>query len=195
MHVHLRRLSGALSAAIAVSATALPISAQADVVSLSTCNSNTLSQAFAPWQDPSNYEVAPGGQFNDSSWTLAGGARLVPGAEPYAAAGSLSSNSLDLPTGSTATSPSTCVTAAYPTIRFFVSGSGAVQVNVIYGGQVIQSGVVPANGSWAPSPVLATGSAVVGAANGGTAQVQLQLTAVQGEPQVSDVFIDPWGRG
>jgi len=196
MNVHVRRRFGTLAAALAVGATALFASAaQADVVNVNTCNSNTLSQAFAPWADPSNYELAPGGQFNDSSWALAGGAQLVSGAEPYAAGGSLSPNSLDLPAGGTATSPASCVDAAYPTIRFFVAGSGSVQLNVVYAGQVIQSGVVPAGGSWMPSPVLPTGSAIVGAANGGTAQVSLQFVALSGEPRVSDVFIDPWGRG
>ena len=73
----------ALAAATVLAAPA----AQADPVSLSACNSNTLSQAFLPWGDPSNYEVAPGGTFGDSSWALSGGATIVPGAEPFAATG------------------------------------------------------------------------------------------------------------
>jgi hypothetical protein len=169
--------------------------AQADApVSLSTCNSNNLSQVFQPWVDPSNYELAPGGDFERGSapWTLSGGARLVRGGEPFAVTGTLGSTALSLPAGATAVSPSTCVTAAYPDLRFFIAGSGTVQVSVIYGNTVIPAGTVPAGGDWAPGPIAVTGSAVAGAENGGTAQVSIALTALSGNPLIDDVYIDPW---
>jgi len=183
-----------LTAALAAVLTAAP-AASADLVSLSACNSNTLSRYFSPWADPAYYELAPGGSFSDSSWTLAGGATLVSGGEPFAVLGSVSPNSLSLPSGASATSPSTCVDAAYPDIRFFVAGSGTVGVNVIYNGTVIPSGVVPAGGSWMPGPITVTGSAITGAENGGTAQIQIQLVGLSGNPEVSDVFIDPFHGG
>src|SRR5207248_1955658 len=97
-----------------------------------------------------------------------------------AVSGTPSSSSLSLPAGSSADSPATCVNAAYPTIRFFVSGIGVVGVNVVYNGTVIPSGTVVAAGGWAPGPVAVTGSAVTGALNGGTAQVSLRLTGLLG---------------
>ena len=171
--------------------------AQADPVSMSTCNSNTLSQIFSPWGDPSNYELAPGGDFEAGSaaWALSNGAAIVSGSEPFAATGSLGNGSLSLPAGATAVSPATCVTAAYPDLRFFVAGTGTVQVSVIYGNTVIPSGTVPAGGSWAPGAIAVTGSAVAAAANGGTAQVSIALTALNGSPLVDDVYIDPWRSG
>ena len=122
----LRRLFGGFSTTVAfaaLSAIALPGSAaQASVIKLSACNLSTLSQPFAPWLDPASYELAPGGDFENTRWKLAGGARRVPGSEPFAATGALGSSSLELPAGTSAQSPSTCVDAAYPTIRFFTSG-------------------------------------------------------------------------
>lgn len=191
-----RRFALALSAMSAL-ATAVLLgapAAQADLVDLSACNANALTQPFLPWADPSFYELAPGGTFSGSSWTLSGRASLVPGGEPWAVTGTPSSSSLSLPGGSSAQSPSTCVNAAYPTIRFFVGGTGIVAVSVVYNGVVIPSGLAVAGGSWAPGPIAVTGSAIVGALNGGTAHVSLRLTGVLGSPKVSDVFIDPWGR-
>ena len=99
-----------------------------------------------------------------------------------------------MPAGSSAQSPSTCVDAAYPSIRFFVGGTGTVAVNVIYNGAVIPAGVASAAGGWMPSPVEITSSALWGLLSGGTAQVSIQLTALSGNPQVDDLFIDPWNR-
>ena len=114
---------------------ALPLSAaQADVANLSRCNGSTLSQPFAPWSDPSWYELAPGGDFESPAWTLTGGAELTAGSEPYAATGTLGSSSLSLPAGASAQSPTTCVDAAYPTVRFFIAGTGLVAVNMVDGG-------------------------------------------------------------
>jgi hypothetical protein len=191
-----RRLATAASAVSALAAGALLVApaAQADLVDLSACNSNALTQPFLPWTDPSSYELAPGGTFGDSSWTLSGRASLVSGGEPWAVAGSPSSSSLSLPAGSSATSQLTCVNAAYPTARYFVGGSGVLAVSMVYNGLAIPAGVAIAGGSWAPSPVAVTASAITGALNGGTAQVSLRFTSVLGNPRVSDVFIDPRGR-
>ena len=179
-------------AAFAALALAIVPAAQADVVSVSACNSNALNQVFSPWVDPAYYELAPGGDFASNAWSLSGGAQVVSGGPAYAAPGATGGSALSLPAGSSATSPSTCVNAAYPDIRFFVAGTGSVQVSVVYGDTVIPSGVVPAGGSWAPGPVTVTGSAIEGAINGGTAQVSIVLSALSGNPLVDDVYIDPW---
>jgi hypothetical protein len=180
----------------AAAALALPLSAaHADVVNLNPCNGSTLSQAFAPWSDPSWYELAPGGDFESSAWTLADGAQLTAGSEPFAATGTLGSSSLSLPAGASAQSPSTCVDAAYPTVRFFIAGTGLVAVSVIDGGLDIPAGVAVASGNWLPTQVMLTDAPVVAALSRGTAHVSLQLTALTGAPRVDDVFIDPWNRG
>jgi hypothetical protein len=165
------------------------------LVNLNTCNLSALSQPFARWLDFSFYELAPGGDFESSTWTLTGEAKLVAGGEPYAAPGELGSSSLSLPAGSSAQSPVTCVDAAYPSIRFFIAGEGLVAVNIVDGSLVIPAGVAGAGGEWSPTPVMLTLSAVLGALSGGTAQVSLTFTGLSGSPRIDEVFIDPWSRG
>ena len=149
-----RRLVGGVSIAIALGASAAlapPVSAAAaDPVNFAACNNATLSQAFAPWGDPSSYELAPGGEFESAAWTLDGRAQITAGSEPYAASGTLGNSSLSLPAGSSAQSPETCVDAAYPTVRFFIAGTGLVAVNVIDGGLDLPAGVAAASGAWDP---------------------------------------------
>lgn len=193
-----RRLLSGVSIAITLglaTALALPVSAAADPINLAPCNDASLSQAFAPWADPSWYELAPGGDFESPAWTLDGGAELTPGGEPYAATGALGDSSLSMPAGSSAASPVTCVDAAYPTVRFFIAGTGSVAVSLIDGALDLPAGVAAASGSWQPTPVMVTEAPVLAALSGGTADVSLQLTALNGDPRVDDVFIDPWNRG
>jgi hypothetical protein len=192
-----RRLGGfaTLVAVGAVAAIAMPVSAaQADIINLDACSIASLSQPFAPWLDPSSYELAPGGDFESAAWSLQGGAQRVPGSEPFAATGTLGSWSLSLPAGASAQSPATCVDAAYPTIRFFTSGTGLVAVSVVYGSLTVPAGVAVATGGWAPSLVALTDSALVAAASDGSAQVSIQLTGILGDVRVDDVFVDPWNR-
>jgi hypothetical protein len=179
----------------AAAAIAMPVSAaQADIINLDACSIASLSQPFAPWLDPSSYELAPGGDFESAAWSLNGGAQRVPGSEPFAATGTLGSWSLSLPAGASAQSPATCVDAAYPTIRFFTSGTGLVAVSVVYRNITIPAGVALATGDWAPSLVALTDSALVAAASDGSAQVSIQLTGILGDVRVDDVFVDPWNR-
>jgi hypothetical protein len=177
---------------------AAPVAAQADVLNVSPCSDAALTQPFAPWSDPAYYELAPGGDFENSSWALNNGAQLVSGSEPYGATGRVGSTALSLPAGSSADSPSTCVDAAYPTIRFFIGGTGTVLVSLVdhsLGNVVIPAaGVAVGSGSWQPTPVAITTSPVLALLGGGTAQVSVRLTALSGTPQVDDVFIDPWNR-
>jgi hypothetical protein len=199
-----RRLLGTVSTGCALSAAVLLVpavsAAQANLIDLGTCNSAALSHPFAPWGDSSSYELAPGGDFESadfttSPWTLTGGAALVNGSEPYAATGTHGTSSLSLPAGASAQSPNTCVDAAYPTVRFFVGGTGSVALNLVYDGVSIPTGIVVAAGSWTPTPVMVTTGPVLGLLSGGTAQVSLQFTGLIGSPQIDDVFIDPWSRG
>jgi len=195
-----RRVFSGLSTIFALGALGgalLPVSAaQASLINLGGgCTPSALSQPFAPWGDSSSYELVPGGDFETPVWTLAGGAQLTPGSEPYATTGTLGSWSLSLPAGSSAESPSTCVDATYPTVRFFIAGSGIVEVSVVDDGLALPAGVAIAPGDWQPSAAMLTESPLLGLLSGGTAQVSLRLTALTGDPQVDDVFIDPWNRG
>ncbi len=193
-----RRLLGAFSicAALAgVGGVALPVAAaQGDVIDLSACSIAPTSQPFAPWLDPAWYELAPGGDFETSSWSLQNGAQRVRGSESFAATGTLGSWSVSLPAGASAQSPPLCVDAAYPTIRFFTSGTGLLAVSVVYGDLTLPAGVVVATGGWTPTLPMLTDSALVAATSDGSAQVSVQITSLLGDARVDDVFVDPWNR-
>jgi hypothetical protein len=195
----LRRLRGGLSTVAIVTALAAVIvpvsSAQASVVDLSACNLSPLSQPFARWLDPASYELAPGGDFESAGWSLQGRAARVPGSEPFAATGTLGSWSLSLPAGASAESPATCVDAAYPTVRFFASGTGLLAVSVVYGDLTLPAGVDVVAGGWSPSVPMLTSSALVALTSDGSAQVSLRFTTLAGNVRVDDVFVDPWNRG
>ncbi|MGN6167998.1 MAG: hypothetical protein ACTHQQ_07470 [Solirubrobacteraceae bacterium] len=194
-----RRLFGRLTISIAVAvgiALALSVAdARAALLNLTTCNTSELTQPFAPWADPASYELAPGGDFENAAWTLSGGAQRVPGSEPFAATGKRGNWSLRLPAGSSAQSPTTCVDAAYPSVRFFIAGKGSVAVSLIAGNTVLPAGIAFAGFGWFPAPVMVTSSAVVAALSNGVAQVSLRFTVLSGDLHVDDVFVDPWNRG
>lgn len=195
----LRRLRSSLPVMVALGVTSamalFASAARADPIKLSNCNGATLSTPFAPWADPSSYELAPGGDFESSTWSLTGHAAVVGRSEPFAATGTLGASSLSLPAGSSAQSPPTCVDAAYPTVRFFASGMGAMAVGVDYDGVYLPAGVAVVVGGWQPTPLMLTSSALPAALAGGTTDVSLVLTALTGNLRVDDVFIDPWNRG
>jgi hypothetical protein len=185
-----------LSVLVLAAALALPASAaRADVLDPTTCEMSALRQPFVPWADLAWYELSPRGDFEQPGWTLDGGAQRVSGSEPYAATGKVGNWSLRLPAGSSARSPLTCVDARYPSVRFFIAGTGSVAVSVVYGDITIPAGVAVAGSAWHPSPVALTTSPLVATASGGSAPVSVRLTGVSGNPRVDDIFIDPWNRG
>jgi hypothetical protein len=181
-------------------------SAQAALISTSPCDGATLTQPFLPWGDSAPYRLIPGGDFEGSlsGWALSGGAHIVAGSEPFASTGVLGRSSLDLPAGSSVQTPFTCVNAAYPTFRLFAKNNSllsAVVVSVIYrvplvGQATLPVGAVALSPKWAPTllPML-TGSLVGGLLNGGTAQVSLRFTALTGNTQIDDIYVDPRHMG
>jgi hypothetical protein len=202
----LKRLVGFLTGASALSALALvvvPVSAQADLISVNACDNSALSQPFTQWADPSSYKLAPGGDFEhgNGGWSLSGGAARASGSESFAVTGTTGSSSLSLPDGSTAVSPQTCVNAAYPTLRLFARSDdpgAVVEVSVMYstvlGTATIPVGTLTPGSGWQPSVPMLTGSAIGGLLSGGTANVALRFVAHGGTTQIDDVYVDPHSR-
>lgn len=191
----LRRRLSTLIALVLVAAFALSTSAaRADLINLATCGTPVLSQPFAPWGDEAFYELAPGGDFEQPGWAFNGGAQRASGSEPYAATGKVGNWQLTLPAGSSAQSPPTCVDADYPSVRFFIAGTGEVAVTIVDGALQIPAGVAIAASNWMPTPVMLTTSPILAVVSGGSAQVSLKLTGLAGNARVDDVFVDPWQR-
>jgi hypothetical protein len=195
-------LLGAL-AIVCISATS---ARAAGLINADPCDNATLTQPFAPWGDSNWYKLVPGGDFEGSlaGWTLNGGAHKVAGSEPFGATGSVGNFSLDLPAGSSVQSPATCVDWAYPTFRFFARNNGllsTVLVSVVYKepllGQVaIPISAVALSPTWQPTllPML-TASQVQSLVNTllgqGTPEVALRFTALTGNSQIDDIYVDP----
>jgi hypothetical protein len=196
--------AGALVLGVVLTATAAlclaASSAQAALLSTGACNGASLGQPFAHWGDTSPYELASQGDFEGSisQWTLGGRASRTTGSETFGVTGTVGGYSLELPAGSWAQSPYTCVNASYPTFRFFARGGGllsTLSVAVVYktalGTVALPLGVAAPGGSWQPTAPMLTGSVVAGLLSGGTAQAALRFTALTGSSQVDDVYIDP----
>jgi hypothetical protein len=179
--------------------------AQAALISTGACDNSTLRQPFRAWGDVNYYKLVPGADFESglSGWTLTGGARTVAGSEPFGVTGSRGASSLSLPAGASAQSPFTCVNAGYPAFRFLGRNNGllsTVLVQVIYKNPILglvplPVGVVALSGSWNPSLRMLTASLVGGLLSGGTAQIAVRFTALTGNSQVDDLFVDPRMKG
>jgi hypothetical protein len=114
---------------------------EADTTSESraTCVAPLIEQPFLSFDDERDYVLAPGGSFEDSSlagWSLEGGAGVVAGNEPFNVRGLSDNNSLVLPAGASATSPTMCVDLHWPTLRFVARQTGEkdaeLEVEVLY---------------------------------------------------------------
>jgi hypothetical protein len=193
-----------LGAVLAVASLILTIwwapSARAALISTGACQQASLSQPFLQWGDASSYELVPGGDFEGSlsGWTFSGGAQRVAGSEPYGVTGAVGAYSLGLPDGAWAQSPFVCVNASYPLFRFFARDDGlasTVLVQVVYktvlGSVSLPLGAVALSGDWQPTLPMLTGSVLVGALSGGTAEAALRFTALTGASEIDDVFVDP----
>lgn len=185
----------------------IPAAAANAVVSLEDCDGAELSRPFAQFGDPAQYKLAPGGDFEGAhGWTLSGGAKVASGSEPWGVTGKVGAKSLVVPAGGSATSPATCVNAAYPTFRFFSKSSGgllgllpAVKVEVLYGEGLAQIVALPAgvalpSSGWIPNAPMLTSAAVGAALAGGEAPIAIRITSVSGTWSVDDVFVDPYRR-
>ena len=202
-----RRSRWIAGAAAALCALAPAAAAQADLVETGACDGAALSHPFAQFGDTAWYKLAPGGDFEGShGWKLAGGARVVAGSEPFAATGTTGSAALSIPAGGSATSPVTCVNAAYPTFRFFSKTSGGllglvplVKVEVLYGEGLTKIVPLPAglalpSARWQPNLPMLTSSLVGATLAGGEAPIAIRITSLLGTWTVDDVFVDPTRR-
>src|SRR6185503_2800287 len=88
------------------------------------------SNPFLRFLDPLPYTLAPDGGFEGGAagWQLSGGARVVAGNESFMLSGP-GSKALQLPAGSSATSPPMCVGLLLPVVRFVTQG-GALLSNL-----------------------------------------------------------------
>jgi hypothetical protein len=161
----LRRL-----AVLSLAAFALGAGASQPADAATGCPDRLLRQPFLPWLDLAHYTLAPNGGLESGStaWALSR-AKVVSGNERFYVRSKTDRYSLSLPSGSSATTSTTCVTLLDPpTVRFFAMNSGSVlsrlKVEALYkdtfGTARAQTlGVLVGGRQWQPTlplPFLAT---------------------------------------
>jgi hypothetical protein len=174
-----------------------------------SCASAPVSQAFLPWGDPSQYFLAPGGNFATAAanWSLSGGATPVAGGDGYSLGGNpASTQSLSLPDTSSATSAPICVGIGDPTVRFFARNTGAPSATLLVSATVsttlglnltLPIADISGNSTWTPSSVVPMVENLLPLLPGNMTPITLTFTP-QGQGgawQVDDLYVDPWQRG
>jgi hypothetical protein len=173
-------------------------------VDTSSCTAPALTQAFLAWGDSNWYALAAGetaDNFTGDGWTLTGGAKIVTTTLQDGTTGAV----LDLPRGSSATSPAICLTSDYPTARTMfrnVSGAngGDVGFSVSYAGTSsanapVQTGTFKTTGSDKGDWALSDPADLDPSTTPGWQLMQITLTANgPKEFQVYNLYNDPMQR-
>jgi hypothetical protein len=165
----------------------------------STCET-LISQPFAPWGDRANYVQIPGGSFEPLSpaWKLSGGAKIVRGNEPFYVRSKKDAYSLELPPGSSATTPPMCFAFGDWKLRFFAVGApGKLRVKVTVKSLLgilsgLDAGTMSTGTTWQPSPEMQllltnlTGLLAIDS-------ISLQFMPMGTNPlRIDDGYLDPW---
>jgi hypothetical protein len=160
--------------------------------SAQACSYEKGDAVFSSLGDPRAYVLGPDGGFEagGAGWSLEDGAAVVAENETSYLNNASDSQSLELPAGSSATSPSFCVGKDTPVVRAMVrsSGDGArLRVETIYTdlGVVRTHTVGGERLEWGPTHPLHLSAGD---------SVQIRLTPVSGDWQVDDLYVDPFAR-
>jgi len=171
------------------------------------CSYTGAEQVFKPWGDSNSYVLAPDGGFEagGAGWALSGGAKTVVGNESFFLNDASDSNSLSLPSGSSAVSPPVCMAIDTPTFRLIArntgSASSGLRVEAVYPllglirTKTVSTAYAGAN--WAPSQQMSTVltlSTIVGTLIPSSIQIRITPTGSGGNWQVDDLYIDPFAR-
>lgn len=168
------------------------------------CAEQIVEQPFVRFGDPDSYLLVPGGTFESgaASWTLAGGAAVIGGNEPFYVHGVLERLSLLLPPGGSATSRPLCASLLHPTLRFFArslaSRVSLIRLEVLFDDGSGRLKAVPfaklaALPRWMPSPPIPyLVNVTPPPAEGGTIAVAFRFTGISGVAQIDDVYVDPY---
>jgi hypothetical protein len=197
----IRKLPMLVAAALAVSGFAAAAAQGA------SCPNYGADQVFKPWGDAKYYVLAPDGGFEagGAGWSLSGGASVVEGNESFYLNDAGDSRSLDLPNGSSASSPPVCMSLDTPVFRLLARNTGdpsaGLRVEATYKllGLVRTKTVstVKAGPSWAPSQQMSTVltlSTIVGTLIPSAIQIRITPVGSGGDWQVDDLYIDPFAR-
>ena len=172
------------------------------------CPDRVLERPFLPWLDLAYYTLAPNGglEAGSGAWFLSGGASVVRGNETFSVRAPGDEFSLSLPSGSSATTGTTCVELLDPTVRLFALNSGSalslLKVEVLYADasgtpRALPIALMPGGTRWQPTlpmPVLAN-LLYPPLVTAGKVDVAFRFTpAGLGKSgwRIDDVYVDPF---
>src|SRR4051794_10752732 len=170
------------------------------------CAPEVFEQPFLPWADPASYVLAPDGGFEGGAagWTLSGAAVVADNERFYVHAPGEQA-ALELPPGTSATSPAMCVGIEHPTVRLFARQDGSptstLRIDVLYNDAAgitrsLTTRRILAGAGWAPTvvpPVIVTLLALLPAER---TAVAFRFTAVGDSSwRIDDVYVDPYSKG
>jgi hypothetical protein len=190
-------------AAMVVALVAVAFSA----ASAQACPYTGAEQVFRPWGDLSFYVLAPDGGFENgaSGWNLSGGAATVEDNESFHLNDPADSQALSLPAGSSAVSPSVCMSIDTPTFRLFARNTGDpasyLRVEASYSllGLLRTKTLsnVKAGPNWAPAQQMSTVltlSTITGTLIPSAVKIKITPVGSGGDWTVDDLYIDPFAR-
>lgn len=169
----------------------------------SPCGHETTSTPFAQFGDTSSYFLVPGGDFTGTAaqtgWTLQNAGLTAADAPDLAGTGT-ETQALVVNGGGSAVSPTFCVDATMPTLRFLAKqatgGAGLAVNGVVTVGwhtfvvpiTTIADGSMPA---WAPTASIKLPTQLP---HGVKLPVRLQFRVAPGAASwaIGDVYVDPW---
>ena len=202
-----RTVAAAIIATIASAAFTSTANAGLLTASAESCDDGPITQPFRQFGDSANYKLLPGGSFEagTAAWQLSGGAKIVSGNETYKVGGSTHSRSLQLPSGSAAVSPFTCVGLSEPSLRLFAKRNSAllglvstlnVQIQVKTSlGLSVWLPVLPGDlggSSWHPTASMPLIANILPLSHSDKTPVRFRFAPLLGSWQIDDVYVDPF---
>jgi hypothetical protein len=189
----------AFVAAVLVAVLVPPVASAGSLLGLDN-NCGVTSQPFAQFGDSRNYTFGTNGGFESGTngWSVSGG-RVVSGNESYYAHSSSDRYSLQLPDGSSASSPAFCQSTSSSVVRFFVRSpdNGRVRVQVVARNLlgsvigVLDVATLSPGASWQPGPAVLNLQSLLALL--GVSSIQLKFVTLSGTVQLDDMYVDPWG--
>ena len=201
----MRRFGAAFALLIGLATAA---AAPAGATMLNGCPDKDMSRPFLRWLDPISYTLAPDGGFENGGqgWQLRGGAEVVSGNESFNLSGA-GDSSLLLPSGSSPTSPATCVETLDVFARYVAKNKGLIALSSLKVDAIakdsagntfiLPAGVNTGGSSWAASLPSVALLDLMGLLNDGrvTVSFRFQPIGLAAKWQIDDLYVDPLKMG
>lgn len=181
------------ASATSLNAALSQITAQMQAATTANCATPAFSEPFAAFGDTNQYALLPGesaDSFTGTGWTLLGGAKITSAKLYDGTTGKV----LDLPAGSIAFSPATCVNSTYITARALVRDVAGSATLTVYDSPQSTSPSLISVGATAPSSTNWTAMPAINLTPITVSTWQdewFTLSDSGAETQVYDLYIDP----